>query len=81
MSFLWGPAYAVASFICTFPTLEKVSFALNYALVCGTLRYRLNGITRLFGGLPIRTGFKHSAVVLTLRLERKGSERDVKQAF
>jgi len=93
MSLLWGPAYAVACFILTFPTLEEVSFVLDFALLCGALRCRLNGITRLCGGLPMRNGFKHVAfgepavygqhftVTLTLWLATNGSESEVKKAF
>jgi hypothetical protein len=78
---LFPSVFAVACFIFTFPALEEVSFVLDYVLVCGILGCRLNSITRLYGGLPMRNGFKHFTVPRTLWLDRKKSERGMKQAF
>ena len=81
LSLLWGSAYTVACFIFTFPTLEEVSFVLDFAVLCGILLCRLNGITRLCGGLPMRNGFKHFSFTLTLWLATNGRESEMKKAF
>ena len=52
---------------------------LDFALLCGILRCRLNSITRLYGGLPMRNGFKHFIVVLTVWLATNGSESEGKE--